>query len=61
LQQQPDTDTQLAAYGRLTYQIILHVSLLAGARVARETDKYSIYISGPLNGPNTTAFSGKEQ
>jgi outer membrane receptor protein involved in Fe transport len=60
-EKEPDTDTQLAAYGQLTYQIIQHVSLLAGARVARETDKYSIYISGPLNGPNTTAFSGKEE
>ena len=58
---EPDTDTQVAAYGQITYQLFRHVGLLAGARVARETDKYSIYVNGPLNGPNTTAFSGKEQ
>ena len=58
---EPDTDTQMAAYGQVTYQLIQHVSLLAGARVARETDKYSIYINGPLNGPTTTSFSGTEQ
>lgn len=58
---EPDTDTQIAAFGQVTYRIFRHVSLLAGARVARESDKYSIYINGPLNGPNTTSFSGKER
>ena len=58
---EPDTDTQVAAYGQINYQLIQHLSLLAGARVARETDKYSILIDGPLNGPNTTAFSGTEK
>ncbi len=58
---EPDTDTQIAAFGQVTYQLFQHVGLLAGARVARETDKYGIFIDGPLNGPTTTAFSGKEQ
>jgi len=35
--------------------------LVAGARVARETAKYGIYINGPLNGPTATQFSGTER
>jgi len=58
---EPDTDTQIAAFGQLTYQLMQHVGLIGGVRVARETDKYSIYINGPLNGPNVTSFSGKQQ
>jgi outer membrane receptor protein involved in Fe transport len=59
-EREPITDKQLAAYGQLSYQLINHVSLVAGARVARETDRYSIYINGPLNGPTATSFSGTE-
>jgi iron complex outermembrane receptor protein len=59
-EKEPVSDTQLAAYGQITYQLVSHVSLVAGVRVARETDKYSIYVNGPLNGANPTAFSGKE-
>lgn len=58
-EREPISDTQLATFGQATYQIFKHVNLVAGARVARETDDYSIYISGPLNGPSATQFSGK--
>jgi len=58
---EPLSDRQIAAYGQVTWEIIKHLSLVAGARVARETDKYSIYINGPLNGPKATQFSGAEQ
>lgn len=60
-EKEPLSDQQLAAYGQITYEVINHVSLVAGARVARETDKYSIYINGPLNGPTATQFSGTER
>ncbi len=36
------------------------MSLVAGARVARETDDYSIYINGPLNGATPTQFAGSK-
>jgi iron complex outermembrane receptor protein len=60
-EKEPLSDQQLAAYGQITYELFNHVSLVAGARVAREKDEYSIYINGPLNGPAATSFSGTEQ
>ena len=60
-EREPLSDQQLAAYGQITYQLLRHISLVAGARVARETDKYGIYINGPLNGPTATQFSGTER
>jgi iron complex outermembrane receptor protein len=57
---EPISDTQLATFGQTTYRIFDHLSLVAGVRVARETDKYSIYLNGPLNGPQPTHFSGKQ-
>ena len=60
-EKEPLSDQQLAAYGQITYEVVKHVSLVAGARVARETDDYSIYINGPLNGPAPTSFSGTER
>jgi iron complex outermembrane recepter protein len=57
-EKEPLSDKQLAAYGQATWQVIKHVSLVAGARVARETDDYSIYINGPLNGATPTQFAG---
>jgi iron complex outermembrane recepter protein len=60
-EKEPLSDQQLAAYGQVTYQLFKHLSLVAGARVARETDKYSIYINGPLNGPTPTQFAGTEK
>ena len=57
-EKEPLSDRQTAAYGQATWQLVKHVSLVAGARVARETDKYSIYINGPLNGPTVTQFAG---
>jgi iron complex outermembrane recepter protein len=58
---EPLSDEQLAAYGQITWQLTNHLGLVLGARVARETNNYSIYINGPLNGPTATSFSGKEQ
>ncbi len=49
-EKEPLSDEQLAAYGQVTWELVKHLALVAGARVARETDKYSIYINGPLNG-----------
>jgi iron complex outermembrane recepter protein len=60
-EKEPLSDQQLAAYGQITYEVIKRLSLVAGARVARETDKYSIYINGPLNGPTATQFAGTER
>jgi iron complex outermembrane receptor protein len=55
-----DTDTQLAAFGQITYQVLEHLSLTAGARVAHETDKYSIFQTGPYNGGATTYVAGEQ-
>jgi iron complex outermembrane recepter protein len=60
-EREPLSDQQLAAYGQITYQLLSHVSLVTGVRVARETDKYSIYINGPLNGSVATYFAGTER
>jgi outer membrane receptor protein involved in Fe transport len=60
-EKEPLSDEQLAAYGQITWEFVKHVSLVAGVRVARETNKYSIYLNGPLNGPKPTSFSGTEQ
>jgi len=60
-EKEPLSDEQLAAYGQITWEFVRHVSLVAGARVARETHKYSIYINGPVNGPTATSFSGAER
>jgi iron complex outermembrane recepter protein len=58
---EPVSDTQIATFGQITFRVIDHVSLIAGVRVARETDKYAIYNNGPLNGPVPTSFSGEQQ
>ena len=41
-----DQDIQLAAFGQATYQLFRHVSVVAGARVAREETKYRVSQSG---------------
>jgi iron complex outermembrane recepter protein len=60
-EREPLSDQQLAGYGQVTWQFTEHLAVVGGARVARETDKYSIYINGPLNGPNPTSFSGTQR
>jgi iron complex outermembrane recepter protein len=60
-EKEPLSDAQLAAYGQITWEFVKHVSLIAGVRVARETNEYSIYLNGPLNGPQPTSFSGRER
>jgi hypothetical protein len=59
-EKEPLSDEQQAGYGQITWAVAKHFALVAGARVARETDKYSIYINGPLNGPKATQFSGEQ-
>lgn len=60
-EKEPLSDEQLAGYGQLTWQVVKHLALVAGARVAREKDDYAIYINGPLNGPKATQFSGEQK
>jgi outer membrane receptor protein involved in Fe transport len=43
-------DKQVAAYGQLTYHITHQWSVTAGARVAHDSDDYSIYQTGPFAG-----------
>jgi iron complex outermembrane recepter protein len=43
-------DTQLAGFGQVTYRLFERLSLVAGARVAREEVKYDVYQNGPLDG-----------
>jgi hypothetical protein len=54
-----DTDTQTALYGQASYQITKTLSAVAGLRVAREVDNYSIYQEGPENG-GVTYFAGEQ-
>ena len=44
------TDKQYAIYGQATYQVTQQWSVTAGARVARDSDDYSIYQTGPFAG-----------
>jgi outer membrane receptor protein involved in Fe transport len=53
-------DSQLAAFGQATYQIIDHLSFTAGVRVARVETKYSIFQNGPLNGASSTNLAGEQ-
>lgn len=52
------TDTQAALYGQATYRIVKELSVTGGARVARDTNKYSIFQTGPFNF-GTTFVSGE--
>src|SRR6202035_443287 len=53
------TDKQLALYGQVTYRIVNWRSVTAGARVARDSDDYSIYQTGFFAGG--TSFGAGEQ
>jgi outer membrane receptor protein involved in Fe transport len=44
------TDKQVALYGQATYQLTRQWSITAGARVARDSDDYSIFQNGPFAG-----------
>jgi outer membrane receptor protein involved in Fe transport len=58
---EPNTrDTQSAVFGQATYQIVKYVSLIAGARVAHDSESYSFYQNGPLAGPVAQSQSGEE-
>ncbi|MGD0504727.1 MAG: TonB-dependent receptor [Steroidobacteraceae bacterium] len=52
-------DRQLAFYGQATYHITHQWSVTAGARVARDSDDYSIYQTGPFAGG--TSYATGEQ
>jgi iron complex outermembrane recepter protein len=53
------TDKQLALYGQVTYRIVKWLSVTAGARVARDSDDYSIYQTGFFAG-GTSFVSGSQ-
>jgi iron complex outermembrane recepter protein len=53
-------DSQLATFGQVTYQLIDHLSLTAGVRVASVEDKYSIFQNGPLNGATSSNLAGEQ-
>src|SRR5439155_20969190 len=55
------TDEQLAAYGEASYKILNHVGFIAGLRVARQTDKYSSFVTGPYNGGATNVNAGEQR
>jgi iron complex outermembrane recepter protein len=42
------TDKQFALYGQATYQVMNWLSVTAGARVARNSDDYSVFQTGPF-------------
>ncbi len=44
------TDKQVAIYGQVSCQITRWVSVTAGARIARDSDDYGIYQTGPSGG-----------
>jgi len=52
-------DKQLAIYGQATYKIATWVSVTAGARVAHDSNEYSIYQTGPFAG-GTSFVSGEQ-
>lgn len=52
-------DKQFALYGQATWHISRQWSVTAGARVARDSDEYSIYQTGPFAG-GTSFVSGTE-
>jgi iron complex outermembrane recepter protein len=54
------TDEQIALYGQATYHWTRHWSITAGARIARDSDDYSIFQTGPFNGGATTFAAGKQ-
>lgn len=53
------TDKQLAIYGQATYHLTRQWSIVAGARVARDSVDYSIFQTGPFAG-GTSYATGKE-
>lgn len=55
------TDKQFALYGQATYQITKQWSVIAGARVARDSDDYSIYQTGPFAGGTSYAAGLQSQ
>jgi iron complex outermembrane recepter protein len=48
-------DKQFALYGQLTYHVTREWSVTAGGRVARDSDDYSIYQTGPFAGGTSFA------
>jgi iron complex outermembrane receptor protein len=53
------TDKQYAVYGQATYRITTQWSVTAGARVARDSDEYTIFQTGPFAG-GTSFATGKQ-
>lgn len=53
------TDKQVGFYGQVTYQLTKQWSFTAGARVARDSNVYSVFQTGPFAG-GTSFVSGKQ-
>jgi iron complex outermembrane receptor protein len=53
------TDEQVGLYGQATYQVTKQWSITAGARVARDSNDYSVFQTGPFAGA-TTYVAGKQ-
>ena len=53
------TDKQVALYGQLNYHLTQRWSIIAGARIAHDSDDYSIFQTGPFAG-GTSFVAGKQ-
>ncbi len=53
------TDKQVALYGQLNYHLTARWSIIAGARIAHDSDDYSIFQTGPFAG-GTSFVAGKQ-
>ena len=53
------TDKQVGVYGQTTYQLTKQWSITAGARIARDSNDYSVFQTGPFAGA-TTYVAGKQ-
>jgi outer membrane receptor protein involved in Fe transport len=54
-------DRQAALFGQASYQVTRHLSLVAGARVARTSNESSVYAAGPLAGGVITQSGDQSQ
>ncbi len=53
------TDEQVGFYGQATYQLTKQWSITAGARIARDSNDYSVFQTGPFAGA-TTFVAGRQ-
>ena len=53
------TDEQVGFYGQATYQVTKQWSITAGARIARDSNDYSVFQTGPFAG-GTSFVAGRQ-